>query len=95
MKMIPVFWSPNRFTNNKQVSHRLPKSIKKDRHIKGQLRYVNHKRLNNAFMMHASTSPFYPLFAALDVNAKMHAGESGKRLWIDCVKPVSKRANYY
>ncbi|HGJ5865407.1 ornithine decarboxylase SpeF [Arsenophonus nasoniae] len=59
---------------------------KKDRHIKGQLRYVNHKRLNNAFMMHASTSPFYPLFAALDVNAKMHAGESGKRLWIDCVK---------
>ncbi|WGL94858.1 ornithine decarboxylase SpeF [Arsenophonus nasoniae] len=59
---------------------------KKDRHIKGQPRYVNHKRLNNAFMMHASTSPFYPLFAALDVNAKMHAGESGKRLWIDCVK---------
>ncbi|WGL98881.1 ornithine decarboxylase SpeF [Arsenophonus sp. aPb] len=59
---------------------------KKDRHIKGQPRYVNHKRLNNAFMMHASTSPFYPLFAALDVNAKMHAGESGKRLWMDCVK---------
>ena len=47
---------------------------KKDRHIKGQPRYVNHKRLNNAFMLHASTSPFYPLFAALDVNAKMHAG---------------------
>ena len=33
---------------------------KKDRHIKGQPRYVPHKRLNNAFMMHASTSPFYP-----------------------------------
>ncbi|AWR60721.1 TPA: ornithine decarboxylase SpeF [Proteus mirabilis] len=59
---------------------------KKDRHIKGQKRYVNHKRLNNAFMMHASTSPFYPLFAALDVNAKMHEGESGKRLWMNCVK---------
>lgn len=26
--------------------------------------------MNNAFMMHASTSPFYPLFAALDINAK-------------------------
>ena len=26
-------------------------------------------------MMHASPSPFYPLFAALDVNAKMHEGE--------------------
>ena len=59
---------------------------KKDSHIKGQQRYVSHKRMNNAFMMHASTSPFYPLFAALDVNAKMHAGESGKRLWLDCVK---------
>ena len=59
---------------------------KKDKHIKGQDRYVNHKRMNNAFMMHASTSPFYPLFAALDVNAKMHEGESGKRMWMDCVK---------
>ncbi|MFV4845680.1 ornithine decarboxylase SpeF [Edwardsiella tarda] len=59
---------------------------KKDRHIKGQARYVNHKRLNNAFMMHASTSPFYPLFAALDVNARMHAGESGKRMWMACVR---------
>lgn len=59
---------------------------KKDSHIKGQDRYVPHKRLNNAFMMHASTSPFYPLFAALDVNAKMHEGELGKALWLDCVK---------
>ena len=61
---------------------------KKDKHVKGQDRYVNHKRLNNAFMMHASTSPFYPLFAALDVNAKMHEGEAGKKLWIDCVETV-------
>ncbi|STD18519.1 ornithine decarboxylase [Enterobacter asburiae] len=30
---------------------------KKDSHIKGQQRYVPHKRLNNAFMMHASTRP--------------------------------------
>jgi arginine/lysine/ornithine decarboxylase len=29
-------------------------------------------------MLHASTSPFYPLFAALDVNAKIHEGESGR-----------------
>ncbi|PWC14902.1 ornithine decarboxylase SpeF [Brenneria roseae subsp. americana] len=59
---------------------------KKDSHIKGQARYVNHKRMNNAFMMHASTSPFYPLFAALDVNARMHEGESGKKMWMECVK---------
>ncbi|WP_413737069.1 ornithine decarboxylase [Sodalis sp. RH21] len=58
---------------------------KKDSHIKGQKRFCNHKRFNNAFMLHASTSPFYPLFAALEINAKMHEGASGRRLWLDCV----------
>ncbi|OOF79209.1 ornithine decarboxylase SpeF [Rodentibacter caecimuris] len=59
---------------------------KKDKHIKGQSRYVNHKRFNNAFMLHASTSPFYPLFATLDVNAKIQGSAAGRRLWHDCVK---------
>lgn len=58
---------------------------KKDNHLRGQARFCPHKRLNNAFMLHASTSPFYPLFAALDVNAKIHEGESGRRLWAECV----------
>ena len=59
---------------------------KKDNHIRGQARFCPPKRLNNAFMLHASTSPFYPLFAALDVNAKIHEGESGRRLWAECVE---------
>lgn len=59
---------------------------KKDRHIRTQRRFCNHKRLNNAFMLHASTSPFYPLFAALEVNAKIHEGKSGRRLWQECVE---------
>lgn len=59
---------------------------KKDSHIKGQGRYCNHKRFNNAYMMHASTSPFYPLFASIDVNAKMHEGVAGRKMWADCVK---------
>lgn len=74
---------------------------KKDAHIKGQPRYVNHKRLNNAFMMHASTSPFYPLFAALDVNAIMHEGDAGVLMWKDCVevaiearKSILRRCKY-
>lgn len=58
---------------------------KKDNHIRGQKRFCPHKRLNNAFMLHASTSPFYPLFAALDVNARMHQGPAGRRLWQECV----------
>ncbi|MBL5930675.1 ornithine decarboxylase [Lelliottia amnigena] len=59
---------------------------KKDNHIRGQARFCPHKRLNNAFMLHASTSPFYPLFASLDINAKIHEGESGRRLWAECVE---------
>lgn len=37
-------------------------------------------------MLHASTSPFYPLFATLDVNAKIQGSEAGLRLWHECVK---------
>ena len=58
---------------------------KKDSHIKGQKRYCSHKRFNNAFMIHASTSPFYPMFASLDVNARVLDGEVGRNLWRDCV----------
>ena len=59
---------------------------KKDNHINGQDRYVTHKRFNNSYMIHSSTSPFYPLFAALDVNAKIHEGKAGRKLWNNCVK---------
>ena len=59
---------------------------KKDSHIRGQDRYVPHKLVNNAYMTHASTSPFYPIFAALDVNAKMHEGVSGLHIWADCLR---------
>ncbi|CRK80398.1 ornithine decarboxylase [Neobacillus massiliamazoniensis] len=56
---------------------------KKDKHIKGQDRYIDHKRMNNSYMKYSSTSPFYPLFASLDVNAQMQEGEVGKKLWED------------
>ncbi|MDT8718042.1 ornithine decarboxylase [Clostridium sp. 19966] len=59
---------------------------KKDNHIKGQKRYVDHKRFNNSYMMYASTSPFYPFYAALDVNAKLQEGEAGRLLWQECIK---------
>ncbi len=58
---------------------------KKDTHIRGQDRYVPHKRMNNAFMMHATTSPFYQLFSALDINARIHEGDAGKKLWRDAL----------
>src|ERR1700730_13095361 len=58
----------------------------KDRHIRGQKRRVEHRRFNESFMQHASTSPFYPLFASLDVGAQMMKGRSGEVLWDDTIR---------
>lgn len=58
----------------------------RDRHIKGQKRRVEHRRFNEGFMQHASTSPFYPLFASLDVGAQMMKGRSGELLWDDTIR---------
>ncbi|HWT38913.1 MAG TPA: amino acid decarboxylase, partial [Paraburkholderia sp.] len=59
---------------------------KRDEHIRGQKRYIEHKRFNESFLIHASTSPFYPLFASLDVNAKVHEGKAGEMLWDSCIE---------
>ena len=59
---------------------------KRDEHIRGQRRYIEHKRFNESFLMHVSTSPFYPLFASLDVNAKVHEGKAGEMLWDRCIE---------
>ena len=74
---------------------------KKDAHCKGSARYVPHVRVNDAFMLHASTSPCYPLFAALAVNAKMQEGKAGEMLWgaalrlaIETRKDMLRRLRY-
>ena len=59
---------------------------KRDEHIRDQRRFVDHKRFNESFLMNASTSPFYPLFASLDVNAKVHEGMAGRMLWDRCIE---------
>ncbi|VTZ48907.1 Inducible ornithine decarboxylase [Methylocella tundrae] len=58
----------------------------KDSHLKGQDRYVGHRRFNESFLLYASTSPFYPLFASLDVGAQMMKGRSGEVLWDDTIR---------
>jgi arginine/lysine/ornithine decarboxylase len=58
----------------------------KDSHIRGQDRRVEHRRFNEFFLLHASTSPFYPLFASLDVGAQMMKGRQGEVLWDDTIK---------
>ena len=54
--------------------------------MKGQRRRVEHRRFNEMFLLHASTTPFYPLFASLDVGAQMMKGRSGEVLWDDTVR---------
>jgi ornithine decarboxylase len=58
----------------------------KDAHLDGQHRQVSHRRFNETFMQHSSTSPFYPLFASLDVGAQMMKGRSGEVLWDDTIR---------
>jgi ornithine decarboxylase len=57
----------------------------KDSHVEGRGR-VEPRRFNELFMLHASTSPFYPLFASLDVGAQMMKGRSGEVLWDDTIR---------
>ena len=59
---------------------------KRDEHIRDQKRFIDHKRFNESFLINASTSPFYPLFASLDVNAKIHDGKAGEVLWDRCIE---------
>lgn len=75
---------------------------KRDEHIAGQRRFVDHKRFNESFLMNVSTSPFYPLFASIEVNAMVHEGKAGEMLWdqcialgIECRKKLREFGHYY
>jgi arginine decarboxylase len=43
-------------------------------------------RFNEAYMMHGSTSPFYPMIACLDVAAAMMDGDNGQILIADTIR---------
>ena len=88
----PGILSLSRCTNSRPVFRKRRESIKKITTCADRNVFCPHKRLNNAFMLHASTSPFYPLFAALDVNAKIHEGEAGAACGRSAWRWVSKRA---
>ncbi len=49
-------------------------------HIKEGGHEFNHDRFNEAYMMHSSTSPLYPIVASLDVATRMMQGGMGKML---------------
>ncbi len=55
-------------------------------HIREGRKPVDHKRFNESFMMHASTSPFYPIIASNDISAAMMDGAKGKALTEDSIR---------
>lgn len=53
---------------------------KKDSHLRGMARYLEDDVLQAAYLMHISTSPYYPLLAGLEMNAYLHQ-KKGRELW--------------
>jgi len=49
-------------------------------HIRDGRSPIPHERFNEAFMMHASTSPFYPIIVSNDITAAMMDGPGGLAL---------------
>lgn len=54
-------------------------------HVRDGRRPVPHERFNESFMMHGSTSPFYPIIASNEVAASMMDGASGNALTRECI----------
>lgn len=59
--------------------------LKKDSHLRGKKRYLPDDVLDNAFLMNISTSPYFPFFSALEMNAFLHR-KYGHTLWQDAAR---------
>lgn len=60
--------------------------LKKDAHIKGQKRYVDHKHFNNAYLKYVTTSYSYPIYASLTVNTALAKGAAPKKWWEEAMR---------
>lgn len=57
--------------------------LKKDHHLKGQSRYVDHKHFNNAYLKYVTSSYSYPVYASLTANAYLAASPAVSKWWQD------------
>lgn len=60
--------------------------LKKDAHLKGQDRYVDHKHFNNAYLKFVTSSYSYPVYASLTVNAYLTAGQGNLNWWDETLR---------
>jgi arginine decarboxylase len=55
-------------------------------HIRDGRDPIEHSRFNESFMMHASTSPFYPIIVSNEISAAMMDGASGVALTTESIR---------
>ena len=55
-------------------------------HVREGRNPIGHARLNEAFMMHSSTSPLYPIIASNDITAAMMDGSRGTALITEAIQ---------
>ncbi|MFZ0296261.1 MAG: Orn/Lys/Arg decarboxylase N-terminal domain-containing protein [Candidatus Sulfotelmatobacter sp.] len=55
-------------------------------HVRDGRNPIDHARFNESFMMHSSTSPFYPIIASNDVTAAMMDGPGGIALTTESIQ---------
>ncbi|PEG89680.1 ornithine decarboxylase [Lactobacillus sp. UMNPBX7] len=60
--------------------------LKKDAHLKGQERYVDHKHFNNAYLKFVTSSYSYPVYASLTVNAYLTSGQGNLNWWDETLR---------
>lgn len=60
--------------------------LKKDGHLKGQKRYIDHKHFNHAYLKYVTTSYSYPVYSSLVVNARMANSAACQTWWRDAIK---------
>ena len=60
--------------------------LKKDNHLKGQKRYVDHKHFNNAYLKFVTSSYSYPIYASLTVNAYLTSGRGNRKWWDETLR---------
>ncbi len=55
--------------------------LKKDHHIKGQARYVDHKHFNHTYLKYVTTSYSYPIYSSLVMNAALANSPANSSWW--------------
>ncbi|MFZ9036121.1 MAG: lysine decarboxylase LdcC [Francisellaceae bacterium] len=75
---------PNHAVFETQSTHKLLSAFSQASmvHVRGSF---DDERLNESFMMHTSTSPFYPIVASCEVSAAMMQGKLGHSIIQECI----------